>query len=230
MSSEARSETPRRLVDAAADLIAAAPGDEVSLRAVCDRVGVKMPTAYHFFGNKQGLIDAVIERGFALYVSRKTDHELSGDPIQDIRDGWDVHVTFGLENPGLYALMYGQVRPGYSPAAMDRPNATLLALTSQAAEAGRLVVTAEQAASHILAANIGVTLRQIALSAPDSAMSEAVRDGVIAEITGVPLVSSRGSRQQAAFQLVEYVGAHPEVLGHAETQLFMTWLNRTARG
>ncbi|WP_307219930.1 hypothetical protein [Microbacterium sp. SORGH_AS_0888] len=30
-----------------------------------------MPTLYHFFGGKQGLIEAVIERGFDLYLGRK---------------------------------------------------------------------------------------------------------------------------------------------------------------
>lgn len=188
-----------------------------------------MPTLYHFFGNKQGLIDAVIERGFELYLSRKNAHESSGDAIQDIREGWDAHVAFGLENPGFYTLMYGQVRPGYSPAPMEPSSAMLLALTTRAAEEGRLVVSAEQAAAHILATNVGVTLRQIILAVPDPALSAAVRDGAIAAITGVPGVSSRGSREQAAFQLVEYIVARPDLLGHEETQLFIAWLNRTAK-
>lgn len=189
-----------------------------------------MPTLYHFFGNKQGLIDSVIERGFDLYLSRKTAHESSGDPIRDIREGWDLHVAFGIENPGLYTLMYGQVRPGYSSAPMERSSAMLLALTTQAAEEGRLVVSAEQAAAHILATNVGVTLRQIVLALPDPALSAAVGDGAIAAVTGVPGVSSRGSREQSAFRLVEYIAARPDLLGQEESQLFIAWLNRTAEG
>ncbi|WP_258234114.1 TetR/AcrR family transcriptional regulator [Brevibacterium oceani] len=75
------------MLDAAAGLIAAAPGEDFSLRAVCDAVGVKMPTLYHFFGSKQGLIDAVIARGFDMYLGEKSAMESSGDPIQDLREG-----------------------------------------------------------------------------------------------------------------------------------------------
>ncbi|MDA4895692.1 TetR/AcrR family transcriptional regulator, partial [Streptomyces sp. MS2A] len=112
MTASSGSDTRERLIRAAADLIAAAPGEDFSLRAVCDAVGVKMPTLYHFFGSKQGLIDAVVERGFDLYLGEKAAMESTGDPIQDIRAGWDAHVAFGLAHPGFYTLMYGKVRPG----------------------------------------------------------------------------------------------------------------------
>lgn len=62
-----------------------------------------MPTLYHFFGTKQGLVDAVIERGFDRYLAEKASMESSGDPIQDIRIGWDAHVAFGIANPASTA-------------------------------------------------------------------------------------------------------------------------------
>src|SRR5699024_11882668 len=111
MTEAPTTDTRTRLLDAAADLIAEAPGEDFSLRAVCHAVGVKMPTLYHFLGAKQGLIDAVVEHGFDLYLGQKSAMEHSGDPIQDIRAGWDAHVAFGLQNPGFYTLMYGTVRP-----------------------------------------------------------------------------------------------------------------------
>jgi AcrR family transcriptional regulator len=161
------------------------PGEDFSLRAVCDAVGVKMPTLYHFFGSKQGLIDAVIEHGFDLYLGQKSSMESSGDPIQDIRAGWDAHVAFGLNNPGFYTLMYGKVRPGYSPEAQSRPSEILRALTARGSRTGHgFVVPPEQAAAHILVTNIGVTLRQIILAAPDPALSQTVREGAISAITG----------------------------------------------
>ena len=221
MTVRSESDTRERLIAAAADLIARAPGEEFSLRAVCDAVGVKMPTLYHFFGSKQGLIDAVIDRGFDLYLAEKDAAEPSGDPVQDIRAGWDAHVTFGISNPGFYTLMYGKVRPGYSPAAQSRPSEILRALTRRAEEQGRLVVPSEQAAAHILVTNIGVTLRQIILAAPDPALSAAVREGAIAAITG----TSPGASDPLA-ATVEFAAAHPDVLGRAETQLLIEWLGR----
>ncbi|WP_018156781.1 TetR/AcrR family transcriptional regulator [Demetria terragena] len=219
MIGEPTSDTRERLIAAAADLIAASPGEDFSLRAVCDAVGVKMPTLYHFFGSKQGLIDAVVEHGFDLYLGEKAAMETSGDPIQDIRSGWDAHVAFGLANPGFYTLMYGKIQPGHSPAAQSRPSDILRGLTARAADQGRLVVTSEQAAAHILVTNIGVTLRQIIMASPDPNLSAAVREGAIAAITG----TDRHSAAPVA-TVIEMAAARPEVLGSTQTQLLIEWL------
>ncbi len=226
MTDEARGDTRARLLEAAADMIAAAPGEDVSLRAICAAVGVKMPTLYHFFGNKQGLIDAVIERGFDLYLAEKSSAESTGDPIQDIRAGWDAHVAFGLANPGFYTLMYGTVQPGHSPAPQARPSELLRALTARAAAQGRLAVDPAQAAAHILVTNIGVTLRQIILAGEDRALSIAVREGAIAAITGS--ASAAHSAREHIHRVLEHATAHPDVLGTAETALLSTWLQRLA--
>lgn len=228
MTRDATGDTRTRLIDAAADLIASSPGDDFSLRAICDAVGVKMPTLYHHFGSKQGLIEAVVERGFDLYLDQKASYETTADPIQDIRAGWDAHVEFGVANPGFYALMYGSVRPGYLPAAQSRASEMLLDLTRRAAEQGRLTVTPEQAAAHILATNIGVTLRLIVLDVPDRKLSTAVRDGVIAAITGTP-AADQGTRRDDALRLLGHAAAHPEILGAEETQLLQAWLLRLSR-
>ena len=221
MTAHEGSGTRERLIAAAAELIASSPGEDFSLRAVCDAVGVKMPTLYHFFGAKQGLIDAVVEHGFDLYLGQKSAMEHSGDPIQDIRAGWDAHVAFGLQNPGFYTLMYGTVRPGYSPAAQSRPSEILRELTARAAGMGRLVVPSDQAAAHVLVANIGVTLRQIILAEPDPELSAAVREGVIAAITG-----TAGEPGDPVATVMELAAADPSTLGEAETALLLSWLAR----
>ncbi|MEU3269260.1 TetR/AcrR family transcriptional regulator [Saccharomonospora sp. NPDC006951] len=223
MTESAHPDTRSRLLDAAAELIAADPGEDFSLRKVCEAVGVKMPTLYHFFGSKQGLIEAVIERGFDMYLEQKGSTESTGDPIQDIRAGWDAHVAFGLANPGFYTLMYGKVRPGYSPAAQARPSEILRSLTRRAADQGRLVVPSEQAAAHILVTNIGVTLRQIILNAEDRALSDAVREGAIAAITGI---AHPNTLPAFGHDIVERAAAHPGILGAAETQLLIQWIHR----
>lgn len=223
MTVDGRGDTRVRILDAAAQMIADGPGEEISLRAVCAAVGVKMPTLYHFFGNKQGLLEAVMDRGFDLYLAEKEAHESSGDPIQDLRDGWDAHVAFGIANPGFYTLMYGKVVPGYSPAAQSRPSQILRGLTEKAAAQGRLVVPAEQAAAHILVTNIGVTLRMIVLAQEDWELSRAVREGAIAAITGT---ASSNAPRSVMHQALEYANAHPEALGQEETAMLSAWLRR----
>src|SRR5699024_11628600 len=108
----------------------------------------------------------VVEQGFDLYLGQKSAMVHSGDPIQDIRAGWDAHVAFGLQKPGFYTLMYGTVRPGYSPTAQSRPSEILRELTARAADMGRLMVPSDQAAAHVLVATIGATLRRGILAQP----------------------------------------------------------------
>ena len=223
--------TRDRLLRAAADLIAASPGETVPLRAICDAAGVRLPTLYHFFGNKEGLLDAVIDHGFEQYLSTKQAHEPSGDPIRDIRDGWDAHVAFGLANPGFYALMYGHVTPGRRPAAQSGPTEILLGLTREATRRGRLVVAPDRAAAHILAANIGVTLRQITTAHPDPDLSAKVREATIAAITGGHPGSSTTAEHhlgRAAATLLELPDDN-STLGHPETVLLKKWLADIAR-
>lgn len=222
-------DTRRRLLEAAAELIAAAPGKDVPLRAICEKAGVKLPTLYHFFGSKDGLLDAVIEHGFDLYMGVKGSHESSGDPIQDIRDGWDAHVAFGLANPGFYALMYGQVAPGSRPSAQERPTKVLRDLALTAGQHGLLVVPAEQATSHILAANVGVTLHQITNDTSDPSLSAAAREATIATITGTPPLTVTDDRAVAASTLLATLADGPSELAEPEMALLRHWLIRLAR-
>ncbi len=222
--------TRDRLLRAAADLIAASPGETVPLRAICDAAGVRLPTLYHFFGSKEGLLDAVVEHGFEQYLSAKRAQESSGDPIQDIRDGWDAHVEFGLANPGFYALMYGQVTPGRRPSAQDGPAAALLGLTREADRRGRLTVSPERAAAHVLAANVGVTLRQIITARPDPGLSADMREATLAAITGGHAEHAPGGPGvgDAAAALLALPDDN-DVLGAPETVLLKKWLAELAR-
>ena len=62
MPDSARETSARdRLLLAAAELMDAAQGAEVSTRAICERAGVHAPTLYHHFANKQSLLAAVAD-------------------------------------------------------------------------------------------------------------------------------------------------------------------------
>lgn len=228
--SDTRTDTRQELLEAAAALISDAPGQDVPLRAICDRVGVKLPTLYHFFGSKAGLLSAVIEYGFASYLELKRSAEPTGDPIEDIRRGWDAHVRFGLDNAGFYALMYGQVTPRRRPDAAAGPHAALLALCEEAAAQGRLAVPAAAAADHVLAANVGVTLFLITAEEPDLALAGQIRDATVAAITGLSDVPAGDAHDGAALaqRLLHSLSGAEEEIGQAEVALLRKWLGRLA--
>ncbi|MEU9386076.1 TetR/AcrR family transcriptional regulator, partial [Streptomyces sp. NPDC048279] len=110
------SDTRQRVIDAAIGLLERDGRDAVTTRAVAVAAGLQPPALYRLFGDKEGLLDAVAEYGFATFLASKRVVPDPEDPIQDLRDGWDLAVQFGLENPALYSLMYGDATRGDSAA------------------------------------------------------------------------------------------------------------------
>ncbi len=211
-------DTRQRIIEAAAKLVAEGGIEAASTRAVSAAAGVQAPTLYRLFGDKQGLLDAVAEHGFDTYLVSKQAQLQTDDPLADVARGWDLHVAFGLENPGLYVLMYGGVRP---PPPEGRR--ILRAMLARAAAAGRLRVPVETAAEIVSAASVGTTLRLIA--EPDEDLSARVRDRVLGSIsTDAPSdgVTTHAVALRAALE------DRPELLGPAETALLLQWLDRVA--
>ncbi|MFG2566643.1 TetR/AcrR family transcriptional regulator [Streptomyces sp. NPDC048567] len=175
----------RRIIEAATRLLAKEGREAVSTRAVSAAAGVQAPTIYRLFGDKQGLLDAVAAHGFAAHVGSKASLELTDDPVQDLRTGWDFNTEFGLANPALYTLMYAQPSPG-TPSPASRAALELLAThIHRIAEAGRLRV-AERRATHLVqAVGGGTTLSLIATPEEqrDMTVSHLAREAVITAIT-----------------------------------------------
>src|ERR1700678_2661178 len=96
-----RDRTRAQLVEVAAELLATAGPDAVTTRSVALAAGVQAPTIYRIFGDKSGLLDAVIEHGFAAYLARKPPVGTDADPVASLRAGWELHVGFGLAHPEL---------------------------------------------------------------------------------------------------------------------------------
>jgi AcrR family transcriptional regulator len=222
MSATASEGSPRdRLLLAAAELLEAAQGAEVSTRAICQRAGVQAPTLYHHFGSKRGLEDAVVTHGFKQYLADRAALGGDGDPLDDIRAGWDLHVRYGLENPYFYGLVYGRVIPGKPCGVVAEVEAMILQALQPAARSGRLRVPPEQAAREILAASTGVVLTLITQPEGDLSLSDDVRDAVLARIT-----TESGPVASAAAALDAALGTE---LSEGETALLREWLRRLGR-
>ncbi|GAA3351862.1 hypothetical protein GCM10020358_83150 [Amorphoplanes nipponensis] len=124
--------TRERIIAAALDLLTRGGEEAVSTRAVSAAAGVQPPTIYRFFGDKQGLLDAIAVHGLRGYLATKATAAQSDDPVADLRRGWDLHVELGLANPALYTLMYGRPRTDGAVSAATRAAADVLAGTSAA--------------------------------------------------------------------------------------------------
>ncbi|MFJ2439590.1 MULTISPECIES: TetR/AcrR family transcriptional regulator [unclassified Streptomyces] len=171
--------TRARILEVAADLLAKSPNGDISTRAVCDAAQVGAPALYRQFGDKEGLLSAVVDHEFDAYPAAGRSREPGDDPVQDLRDSWDSHVGFARAHPNPYRLTHSPV--------MRKPPASTLAFhqilvrdLERAAARGQLRVSPELAAQMVLSANIGVALTLAARPAAstDPELSRRVRDAV----------------------------------------------------
>lgn len=225
-------QTRDRLLAAAAELLEEAAGEDVSTRAICDRAGVSAPTLYHHFGSKEQLIDAVVSHGLREFLD-SVDEPPADDPVAHVREAWDLHVQFGLENPSFYAFVYGRTRPGRPCAVVADLRAMVLKALEPAARHGRLRVTPEDAAAQIVAAGSGVALALIAQppESRDLSLSTQVRDAILESLTTSP--DSRRSKRPptmatAAVGLAAALTGTPEGFSDTEAALLRDWLQRLA--
>jgi AcrR family transcriptional regulator len=219
----------QRLLDAAAELISADPDQNVSVREICTRAGVQLPTLYHFFESKRGLIDAVTEAGFARLTEQIATATADGsaDPFRQLVTTWDEHVAFGTAHPSFYVLMYGRVAPARRSPGADLAWQQLLGFTSQAAAQGLLNVTAEEAAERILATLTGMVLHLIAAAVPDPVLSATTRDATYAGIRrgGTSAPADAGSQIAThAAALMAALELEPTAMPTEESQLLLKWL------
>ena len=218
-----------RILAAAIQLLSESGRDAVSTRAVSAAAGVQAPTIYRLFGDKQGLLDAVATRGFTTYMNSKADLISTDDPVEDLRAGWELNVGFGLANPALYWLMYGQPGPGAFPPAAVAAIGVLAGCLHRIAEAGRLRVSEERAAQLVHAAGLGTTLELIATPEDrrDLALSDAAREAVIAAIT-TDAPAPRAPGPVGAAVALRAVLSKTSVLTAHEQALMEEWLDRIA--
>lgn len=172
-----------RLLDAAEAQLNASPHQDVAVRAVCEAAGVGAPVLYRVFGDKNGLLEALVNRGFERYLSGKRSAPASDDPVQDLRAGWDSHVAFAVANPAVYRMLYS---PTFAtvPSAAAEALELLEKVLERCALAHRLRVDPDLAAQAIMATNVGVALSMITQpkAYTDAALSDRVRDAVHAAV------------------------------------------------
>jgi AcrR family transcriptional regulator len=185
MVQKSKSEVRDSLLAAALAIAITDGVDAVSTRAVCYAVGVQAPTLYHHFGDRAGLIRAVVDRAFEEYFTRKDIAVLAGStPEQELAAGWDTHVAFARAYPGLYPAMYPL--SGQQSSQLKRSAALLQTGFDRLAREGALApgITAHLADAALRAALRGVAHAVAAEpnSPNNQLLSATVRDAVISRL------------------------------------------------
>jgi AcrR family transcriptional regulator len=229
-----------RILEATAGLLAESADADASTRAICDAAGVTAPTLYHHFGDKEGLLAAVVDFGWAAFLETKLAvaavvHDHVAD---DVRAGWDNHLEFARENPSFYKLMWSPTIAASSRAVREAYK-MLYDRLELGAGRGQLSMSAETAARIVLSATTGAALSLI--SQPDlygdGTFATQLREAVIASIT-VPQDAASAAYQRepeagptvatAAATLSSKLATEDTPLTGPEVALMQQWLTTLA--
>lgn len=168
------------ILDGALALLEAQGPGGLTTRAVCEAAGVKAPTLYHYFGDKDGLERALIRRGLTDFMRLKQQAKAMADPLDQLREGWDVALEFALKRPALYALLSQHARA--DPALIADAYALMQSRVQRLVDMGRLRGPVDATARAVWAASQGA-LSLVHSGAPRKDI-EAVSDLLFEAVVG----------------------------------------------
>lgn len=184
---------------------------------------------YRLFGDKDGLLAAVVDQVWSEYLTMKRAATPSADPLDDLRQGWDNHTAFALSHPHAYRLLFGSSLTS-TPEAAAEAMGLLRGILERIASQGRLRLAPEEAAQFIMAVNSGVALGLILRpdSYPNLSASTVARDAAFRAI----LVEDESPAQDPAAVAATTLRAHladSDAFTSAESRLLDEWLARLQR-
>ncbi|MGD6740662.1 TetR/AcrR family transcriptional regulator [Streptomyces sp. BH106] len=234
MTTRDTADSPRsRIVEAAVELLESGGPDAVSTRAVAAAAGLQPPAIYRLFGDKDGLLEAVAEHGYAQFLESKRAQldPAPEDPVEELRRGWDMVVEFGVSRPELFAVM-NRATGREADVAHHAGLEILHGRVRRLAASGWLRVDEELAAQIIQATGQGAVITWQATPAErrDPALLTVLRESMIAAVTRAePAFSAAESGPApAARALRAALPDKVDVLSEAEQGLLREWLTRLA--
>lgn len=106
---EERTAVRERLMAAAAEVLLDAGYEAFSLRKVAERAGFTATTIYRYFSDRDALVLAVTDDGWARFERALRDATWRiDDPFEAARAQGRAYIRFGVAHPVLYRLMFMQ--------------------------------------------------------------------------------------------------------------------------
>jgi AcrR family transcriptional regulator len=107
------------ILDAAQELLLAEGIHGFTMRRLAKRCGYTAPTIYHYFGDKHGLLDTLLEQVFHGLVTELEKVPQESDPLEALRGDFRAIVDFGVSNPRHYQLLLAARPEGAEPLPSD---------------------------------------------------------------------------------------------------------------
>jgi AcrR family transcriptional regulator len=118
-----RADARRAILEAAQALMAEGGLEALSMRRLAERCGYTAPTLYHYFPDKPGLQQALVEQWLQVLVRELRALEPLDDPIETTRALASVFTSLGLRNPSHYQLLVGRAEEEPEPPSLEEAQA-----------------------------------------------------------------------------------------------------------
>jgi len=110
-----RDATRRAILQATDTLLVEEGVERFSMRRLSDRCGYTAPTIYHHFGDKNGLLDELIDERFRRLLVTLRGRPRGKSPLSTLRAMAESFVEFGLEHPAHFHLVTSRKPNGSEP-------------------------------------------------------------------------------------------------------------------
>jgi AcrR family transcriptional regulator len=107
-----QTDTKDRIAEQASVLLEAEGADAVTMRRVAAALGMTAMAAYRHYPDRDGLMNALADRGFAALTERLRAVPLAGTFDERMTRILDINLDFALERPKMFDLMFLRNRKG----------------------------------------------------------------------------------------------------------------------
>jgi AcrR family transcriptional regulator len=104
--------TAQKIAGAARRLLDKEGADGVTMRKVATAVGITPMALYRHYPNRDGLLTALADAGFAKLTAKLSSLRLTGRIDQQLLKILDVFLDHAFDNPRLFELMFLRKREG----------------------------------------------------------------------------------------------------------------------
>ena len=104
------------ILDTARDIMREQGVAALNLQEIARRMGMRAPSLYNYFPNRIAIYEALFALGMRMYRENferlLTEYGATWEGLEQTMEGY---LSFALENPELYQLMFERPVPGFTP-------------------------------------------------------------------------------------------------------------------
>lgn len=106
-----KEELREKILHAAKDLFLIKGFEKTSIRNIADQIEYSPGIIYHYFRDKNEIFHALHQEGFRQLMGKMSVLASVRNPIERLKAMGSIYVSFALENPDMYDLMFIKEAP-----------------------------------------------------------------------------------------------------------------------